>query len=168
MTCGPPPRAINGHILDAMATSTEIHARLTRPVIDIDGHMAEHFPTLAPYLEAEGLSLSHPSLHRMIPPQGGTDTPWHDQSPGERAATRTPRGPWWSAPSRQTIDLATALFPELLYQRLDEIGIDFGVVYPSLGLNFLHTTDDTYRRGTCRALNRANAATFAPLADRMT
>ena len=68
----------------------------------------------------------------------------------------------------RTIDLATALFPELLYQRLDDIGIDFGVVYPSLGLVFLHTDDERYRVGACRALNRANAETFAPLADRLT
>ena len=150
-----------------MSTSTEIHARLSRPVIDIDGHMAEHFPTLAPYLEEEGLSLDHPSLRRMLPPYGGTDTPWHDQTPEQRAATRTPRGPWWSSPAARTIDLATALFPELLYERLDEMGIDFSVVYPSLGLVFLHTPDERYRRRTCRALNRANAHTFAPLADRL-
>jgi predicted TIM-barrel fold metal-dependent hydrolase len=42
------------------------------------------------------------------------------------------------------------------------------VVYPSLGLVFLHTEDERYRRGTCRALNRANAETFAPLSDRLT
>ena len=151
-----------------MSSSAEIHRRLGHPVIDIDGHMAEHLPTLAPYLEAEGLSLGHPSLRRLIPPQGGTDRSWHEQTPAERVATRTPRGPWWSAPAGRTIDLATALFPELLYQRLDDIGIDFGVVYPSLGLNFLHTADEAYRQGTCRALNRANAATFAPLSDRLT
>jgi len=151
-----------------MASTTEIHAQLSHPVIDIDGHMAEHLPTLAPYLEHEGLSLDHPSLRRLIPPYGGSDQTWHSQTPTERAATRTPRGPWWSAPAGRTIDLATALFPELLYERLDELGIDFGVVYPSLGLVFLHTPDDRYRRGTCRALNRANAETFAGLADRLT
>ncbi len=151
-----------------MGSSAEIHARLSHPVIDIDGHMAEHLPTLAPYLEREGLSLDHPSLRRLIPPYGGTDRSWHEQSPAERAATRTPRGPWWSAPAGHTIDLATALFPELLYERLEELGIDFGVVYPSLGLVFLHTPDDHYRQGTCRALNRANAETFAPLSDRLT
>jgi len=149
-------------------TSAELHSRLRHPVIDIDGHMAEHFPTLAPYLEQEGLSLYHPSLQRLLPPHGGSDRRWHDQTPGERAATRTPRGPWWSSPARQTLDLATALFPQLLYERLDELGIDFGVVYPSLGLVFLHTPDDAYRRGTCRALNRCNAELFAPLADRLT
>ncbi len=130
--------------------------------------MAEHFPTLAPYIEREGLSLEHPSLRRLIPPYGGTNRTWHEQTPEERAATRTPRGPWWSSPAGRTIDLATALFPELLYERLDELGIDFGVVYPSLGLVFLHTPDETYRRGTCRALNRANAETFACYSDRLT
>ena len=151
-----------------MDRSADIHRRLGHPVIDIDGHMAEHLPTIAPFLEREGLSLDHPSLRRLLPAYTGTDTPWHDQTPDERAATRTPRGPWWSSPARQTIDLATALFPELLYERLDELGLDFGVVYPSLGLVFLHTADDQYRRGTCRALNRANAETFASLSDRLT
>ncbi len=151
-----------------MSRSSEIRRQLRHPVIDIDGHMAEHLPTLAPYFEQEGLSLDHPSFRRIVPPYGGSEKPWHEQSVEERNATRTPRGPWWSAPAKQTIDLATALYPELLYERLDEIGIDFGVVYPSLGLVFLHTQDDQYRRGACRALNRANAETFAPLADRLT
>ncbi len=150
-----------------MSASSEVHRRLTHPIIDIDGHMAEFFPALAPYLESEGLSLDHPSLLRLAPPYGGTDRTWHEQTPAERAATRTPRGPWWSAPAGRTIDLATALFPGLLYERLDELGIDFGVVYPSLGLVFLHTPDEQYRRGACRALNRANATTFSPLADRL-
>jgi predicted TIM-barrel fold metal-dependent hydrolase len=151
-----------------MASSADIHGRLGHPVIDIDGHMAEHLPTLAPFLEREGLSLDHPSLRRLLPAYGGTDRTWHEQTPDERAATRTARGPWWSAPARHTIDLATALFPALLYERLDDLGLDFGVVYPSLGLVFLHTEDEHYRRGACRALNRANAETFAPLADRLT
>jgi predicted TIM-barrel fold metal-dependent hydrolase len=160
--------ASNECILGEMASSPEIHRRLGHPVIDVDGHMAEHLPLLAPYLEQEGLSIEHPSLRRMVPPDGGTDRTWHEQTAAERAETRTPRGPWWSAPAARTIDLATALFPGLLHERLDEIGIDFGVVYPSLGLVFLHTADERYRRGTCRALNRANAETFAPLSDRLT
>jgi predicted TIM-barrel fold metal-dependent hydrolase len=151
-----------------MASSADVRRRLRHPVIDIDGHLAEHVPTLAPYLEREGLALDHPCLRRLLPAYGGTDATWHDQSKAERAATRTARGPWWSAPARRTIDLATALFPQLLHERLDELGIDFGVVYPSLGLVFLHTDDDAYRTGACRALNRANAEAFAPLSDRLT
>jgi predicted TIM-barrel fold metal-dependent hydrolase len=161
-------RRFNGPRLDGMSSSSEIRRRLGHPVIDIDGHMAEFFPALAPYLEAEGLSLDHPSLKRLAPPYGGTDRTWHEQTPAERAATRTPREPFWSTPAATTMDLATALFPELLYRRLDDLGIDFGVVYPSLGLVFMHTPDEEYRRGTCRALNKSNATTFAPLSDRLT
>src|SRR5580658_3629881 len=151
-----------------MESSAEIRRRLTHPVIDIDGHMIEHLPTLAPYIEDEGLSLEHPTMRRLLPPGGGDDRAWHDQTATERAATRTPRGPWWGSPARMTVDLATALFPALLYERLDELGFDFGVVYPSIGLVFLHTPDADYRRGMCRALNRANAETFAPFSDRLT
>ncbi len=158
----------NTRILGLVLTTSEIRAGLGHPVIDSDGHMAEHLPTLAPYLIEEGLSLDHPTLRRILPAYGGTELSWYEQTPAERAATRTPRGPWWGAPARQTIDLATALFPKLLYERLDEIGIDFGVVYPSLGLNFMHADDDEYRRRACRALNRCNAETFAPLSDRLT
>lgn len=149
-------------------SSADIRRRLDHPIIDIDGHMAEYFPALVPYLEQEGLSLDHPAMARMLPPYGGTDRTWHEQTPEERAVTRTPRGPWWSGPTKMTIDLATALFPGLLYERLDELGLDFSVVYPSLGLVFLHTPDEQYRRGACRALNRSNAETFAPFADRLT
>ena len=70
-----------------MASTTEIHAQLSHPVIDIDGHMAEHLPTLAPYLEHEGLSLDHPSLRRLIPPYGGSDQTWHSQTPTERSSS---------------------------------------------------------------------------------
>ena len=152
-----------------MATSGEIHGRLGHPVIDSDGHMAEHLPTLAPYLEQEGLSLEDPALRSVwCRPTGVPTSPGTTRRRPSGAVTRTPRGPWWSTPTRQTIDLATALFPELLYERLDETGIDFGVVYPSLGLVFLHADDEQFRRGACRALNRCNAETFAPLADRLT
>jgi predicted TIM-barrel fold metal-dependent hydrolase len=88
-------------------------------------------------------------------------------SASERARSRTARSPWWSAPARNTLDLATALFPGLLHERLDELGLDYSVVYPSLGLVFLHTWEDEIRRGACRALNRSNAETFAPYADRL-
>ncbi|HVJ98102.1 MAG TPA: amidohydrolase family protein [Acidimicrobiia bacterium] len=148
-------------------TSAAIRRRLTHPVIDIDGHIAEYFPALAPYLEQVGLSLDHRALKRMLPAYLGPDQDWHAQSAEERAHTRTARGPWWSSPARNTVDLATALFPGLLYERLDELGLDYSVVYPSLGLVFLHTWEDDARRGACRALNRCNAEAFAPYADRL-
>jgi predicted TIM-barrel fold metal-dependent hydrolase len=156
------------HILRAMSkSSAQIRADLTHPVIDIDGHCAEYFPVLAPFLEQEGVSVDHPAMKRLLPPYLGPDEAWHGMSASERARSRTARSPWWSAPARNTLDLATALFPGLLHERLDELGLDYSVVYPSLGLVFLHTWEDEIRRGACRALNRSNAETFAPYADRL-
>jgi hypothetical protein len=72
-----------------MGSSSEIHRQLGHPVIDIDGHMAEHLPTLAPYLEQEGLSLDHPSFRR---PGGSVverpGRPHH--RPGHRPLPRAP------------------------------------------------------------------------------
>ena len=134
-------RARNMRILRPCETSAEIPSACTTR----DRHRRPHGRVLpgARAVSRAGGPLARPSLaQRLLPPYGGTDAPWHEQTPAERAATRTPRGPWWSSPAKQTIDLATALFPELLYERLDELGFDFSVVYPSLGLVFLHTPDE--------------------------
>jgi predicted TIM-barrel fold metal-dependent hydrolase len=147
--------------------SRSIRERLDHPVIDIDGHCIEFFPGLAPYLRDEGVDLESPSLRRLLPPYFGPDTDWHALSASERADARAARPPWWGSPARNTRDLATAMFPGLLYERLDELGIDVSVVYPSVGLAFLHLWEEAERRGACRALNRANAATFADYADRL-
>jgi hypothetical protein len=56
----------------------------------------------------------------------------------------------------------------LLHERLDEFGLDFTVLYPTLGLFFPHQDDDELRRACCRALNVFHAGLFRPYADRMT
>jgi predicted TIM-barrel fold metal-dependent hydrolase len=60
------------------------------------------------------------------------------------------------------------MLPSLLYQRLDEFGIDFAVLYPTSGLGAVRVADDGDRRATCRAFNTYSAELFAPFADRMT
>jgi predicted TIM-barrel fold metal-dependent hydrolase len=127
----------------------------------------ESMAVLDPYLRQEGVDLDSPSLRRLLPAVFGPQGSWYDESPVERAERRTSRPPWWGAPARNTRDLATALCPQLMYERLDEFGIDISVTYPSLGLIFMHYVDERERRGACRALNRANADAFAKLGDRM-
>jgi predicted TIM-barrel fold metal-dependent hydrolase len=136
-------------------------------VIDIDGHCIEFFPALAPYLREEGVNLESASLRRLLPPYFGPDTDWHALDAGQRAHQRAARPPWWGSPARNTRDLATAMFPGLFYERLDELGIDVSVVYPSIGLAFLHLWDEAERRGACRALNRCNASSFAGFSHRL-
>ena len=150
-----------------MSASSEVRAHLDHPVVDIDGHAIEYFPVLAGFLEREGVDLASPSLRRLLPGAFGPEADWYALSPGERARRRTARPPWWGAPARNTRDLATAMFPALLHERLDELGIDVSVIYPSIGLVFLHFEDERERRGACRALNRCNAEMFAPFADRL-
>ena len=58
--------------------------------------------------------------------------------------------------------------PSLLYERLDELGIDFAVMYPSAGLVFPHVRSEKNRRAACRAMNRYSAEMFGPHADRLT
>ena len=111
-------------------SAAQLREQLDHPVVDIDGHSIEYFPALADYLRDEGVDLSSPQMTRLLPGSFGPYREWHALSPGERARRRVARPPWWGSPARNTLDLATALFPALLYERLDEFGIDVSVVYP--------------------------------------
>ena len=48
--------------------------------------------------------------------------------------------------------------PALLYERLDEIGIDFTILYPSMALGYFEVTDEELSSVLCRAVNRYHAA----------
>ena len=105
-------------------TSAEIREGLDHPVIDIDGHTAEYLPAMADLLRDEGVDLASPQMSRLLPGAFGPYQSWYELDDAERAAARVSRPPWWGAPARNTRDLATALLPALLYDRLDELGID--------------------------------------------
>ena len=147
-------------------SSADIRASLAHPVIDADGHTIEFFPALEPYLREEGVDLSHPEFFRMESGHLGPPADWHGHSPGERAYRRIARGAWNGVPEK-VIDQATSLLPGLLYERLDQIGVDLSVIYPSMGLLFLTVDDDDLRQGACRALNRFNAEVYGPYRDRL-
>ena len=143
----------------------EIRSKLAHPVIDIDGHTVEFMPALASYMKQDGVTLDRAFLCRM-PGSLGPLMDWYTMSTDERAHYRVARGPWGIG-LEHTIDQATAVLPGLLYDRLDEMGVDFSVIYPSFGLLFPHLDDEQDRRGACRALNRFNAELFADYRDRM-
>ena len=126
-------------------------------------------PTLAPYLEQEGLSLDHPSFRRLVPPYGGTDAQLARTDPGRAGGHPHPPGPVVERsgrpdhrPGHRPVPRAALRAPRRASASTS------GWSIRASGLVFLHTDDEQYRRGTCRALNRANAETFAPLADRLT
>ncbi|HWP43119.1 MAG TPA: amidohydrolase family protein [Blastocatellia bacterium] len=144
--------------------SAAIRARLNHPVIDADGHIIEFEPALLDHLtDVGGRSLAErftawgkESLFR-----------WHRAAPDERHDRRIPRLTWWGMPARNTLDRATASLPGLFYERLDEIGIDFSILYPTFGLPVAHIEDEELRRGVCRAFNHFYAETFRDFAGRL-
>jgi hypothetical protein len=60
------------------------------------------------------------------------------------------------------------MMPRLLYDRLDELGLDFVIVYPTAGLRFPRIQDDAARRAVIRAYNIVSADYFKGLGDRLT
>ena len=65
---------------------------------------------------------------------------------------------WWGWGTENTRDRATAHLPALLYERLDEFGIDFTILYPSMTLSYLEIHDDE--------LDRAAVSRREPLRSR--
>ena len=60
------------------------------------------------------------------------------------------------------------MMPRMLYDRLDELGIDFGIVYPTAGLGIPRIADGETRRDVIRGFNIVTADYFAKLSDRLT
>ena len=65
------------------------------------------------------------------------------------------------------LDRMTVLLPKLLYRRLEEIGLDFALLYPTAGLSVLSNPDDELRQAAARALNTYYARVFADYRDRL-
>src|SRR5579862_2672958 len=85
----------------------------------------------------------------------------------ERDIRRVAQPNFWNRQAENTLDRATAMMPKLLYERLDEIGTDFAVVYPTAGLRLPRIKDDATRRAVIRAYNIVAAEYFRPFSDRM-
>lgn len=146
----------------AASPSAALRERLGHPVIDGDGHTVEYVPALLDCLREVGGAEMIARYERF------SALPWYDMTPAERIEHRVTRPGWWTRPTRNTLDRATAMLPRLRRERMDELGTDFAIVYPSLGLYAIRAADDELRRAVCRAINLMHADIFAPYADRMT
>ena len=112
--------------MSTQRTPHEIRKRLSHPVIDGDGHWVEYTPVFAERMRkvvgnlgADGFLMAQrriPDVLRLTPEQ--------------RKRRQIGMEGFWTRQSTNTLDRATAMLPRLLYDRLDEFGIDFGIVYP--------------------------------------
>lgn len=145
--------------------SATLRARLGHPIIDSDAHAIEFEPTFLDYLKEVGGAKI---LHKYIELANCGWASWAKMSWQERRRNRAIPA-YWVLPTKNTLDRATATLPKLLYERMSELGIDFMVIYPTIGLMFLELMpDDELRRACCRALNNFNADIYREHADRMT
>ena len=142
--------------------SAAVRAKLGHPVIDGDGHWLEPVPIFLDFLRDVGGASAVDKFMKKA-----NDTSWYEMTPADRMERRPHRPTWWGEPAN-TLDRATAMVPRLFYERLDDFGIDFALVYTSLGLFYVSNPDDELRRAVARAVNRMNAEMFRPFADRMT
>src|SRR6516162_7889984 len=99
-----------------------IRGRIDHPIIDSDGHLIEYLPLVRDFLVEEAGESVARGFDQMV------------RSAGSRAAVPEPErrrqlgihaAAVWGIPTRNTLDRATVMLPELQYRRLDEIGIDF-------------------------------------------
>jgi len=144
-------------------TSSMIRERLDHPIIDADGHCVEYHPAIRAILaEIAGADVAE---RFQLAPAGHFN--WYDQSVDERIERRTIRPPWWGVPSANTEDRAMAVIPQLMYERLEEAGVDFSVLYPTLGLFAMAIGNDELRLAGCRAFNTYYHQVYAPYSDKL-
>jgi predicted TIM-barrel fold metal-dependent hydrolase len=131
-----------------------IRSRIEHPIIDADGHQIEFVPLLE-------------EIARDI---GGRDVA--ERLANFRRGTLDngllPVPSFFAFPARNTLDRVTATVPRLLYGRLDEIGIDFGLVYPSgIGALVSLIPDDELRQVAARSCNIYSEELFREYRDRL-
>ena len=147
---------------DTRSPSAAIRAKLDHPIIDGDSHIVEFRPAFLDYLRAEG---GGDAVKRFMTPRGRN---WFKMSWEERRHSRAVVPPWWALPTESTYDRATAMLPRLYYERMDEVGMDFVVLYPTMGLAFPDWPDNEMRPMLCRAFNQFTADAYGEFQDRLT
>jgi predicted TIM-barrel fold metal-dependent hydrolase len=145
-------------------TPTEIRAKLNHPVVDGDGHWVEYDPVFAEQMRKVGGDLAADGFLKAMAVTRDSLM----LSVAERKRRRVSMPGFWTRQTGNTYDRATAMIPHLLYERLDEIGSDFAIIYPTAGLRLPRIKDDATRRAVIRAYNIVSASYFEKLKDRMT
>lgn len=148
--------------------SAEIRADLDHPIIDSDAHTVEFAPAMLDYVKEIGGQDAVDAYHVWQDENEGPAWAWHRASPEVRMERRIPRFSFWNVPMKNTADRAAASLPRLLHQRMDEIGIDFMVVYPTWWLWANLADHEETRRVHCRAFNHYQADLYREWSDRLT
>ena len=132
-------------------TGADIRAKLGHPVVDGDSHILEFIPVILDFVK----QVAGPEMVERMR--------------GVMGVEREHRDVFWTRPSgKHSIDTLTAMLPDLYRKRIDDIGFDFAVLYPSLGLTAPIHGEDDLRQAACRAFNTMNMELFGTHPDRFT
>jgi predicted TIM-barrel fold metal-dependent hydrolase len=150
--------------------SAAVRATLDYPVIDTDVHTNDFAPDIEDYIANYGGvklvdELRRTEASRLNSKVDGKD--WYQQTPEERHHNRTIRSPWWARVTRNTLDLATYVLPELLYERQAEQGSDYSVLFPNNALAAVGASPEN-RPLLQRAINHYHADLYRKYSDRLT
>ena len=144
--------------------ATAIRAGLGHPVVDADGHIIEYVPAIRDLIGDDAGGAVADRFTAVSNSRGAPTRPRHRHQarqlawPARAGGACRPATPY---------DRATAMLPGLLYERLDELGIDVAVLYPTVGLTVMALDDDELRRAVARACNRYYAEAYGPYSDRL-
>ena len=127
--------------------AARVRSQVDHPIIDADGHFVELGPLLQDevisYVEDTGGRGAARAIPRHRRESFDTSSSLADRGDPDRAATsgrRCRRGGAGRRPACATAP--PSHLPALLYERLDEIGIDFTILYPSMALGYFEITDE--------------------------
>src|SRR5262249_5214871 len=134
----------NGHRAGAA-----IRSGLDHPVIDGDGHWVEFDPVFGERMRKVCGDKAGDGFNAAMK----TTVDSLSMTVAERKRRRVAQPGFWSRQAENTLDRATALMPRLLYERLDEFGCDFAIIYPTAGLPAPRFSDDAYPRPVAPAAN---------------
>lgn len=153
--------------------SVAVKHQLDYPVIDTDVHTNDYTPAVEDYVSSYGGAHLVDALRKASEDRtarGGVSNgkSWYEQTPEERQYYRTIRSPWWARVTKNTLDVATYHLPELLYERQEEQGSDYSVLFPNNVLAPLGVRDPETRQALQRALNHYHADLYRPYSDRLT
>ncbi len=143
----------------------DIRKQLKHPIIDCDGHWLESHAMLAEYIRDIG---GDELAQKYIKTRETEVSPkWYKATNEERMRERYRRRAWWHFPADAT-QQAIFRLPKYFCENMDEMGIDFAIVYPTAGLSLEGIRDTELRGAAVRAYNQMAMDLYKPYAARMT
>src|SRR3989449_11692132 len=113
--------------LNGQTEARKLRSRLSHPVVDADGHWLEYLPVMREQFKkiagdaaVGGLALASSRIPNAL-----------KLSLAERRRKRVGMEGFWSSPSENVLDRATAMFPRLFSERRDNLGTAFSLAYPT-------------------------------------